>query len=464
MNHATLTFERALVEKYDRPGPRYTSYPTAPRFHSDFTLDEYRDAVGQSNGDLLPKPLSLYVHIPFCHQLCYYCACHKIVTHRPERAADYLAYLKREIRLQAYLFDDDRQVTQLHLGGGTPTYLTGDQLGELMAALDDAFCLDWRESREFSIEVDPRSVSVATIGVLKAQGFNRLSLGVQDFDPRVQQAVNRVQSEAQVTELLSAARHAGFASVSFDLIYGLPCQTASSFSRTLDKVIALRPDRIATYAYAHLPETFRAQRLIQSSDMPTPEQKLELLALIIDRLQAAGYVYIGMDHFALPEDELVRARGAGTLQRNFQGYSTQADCDLIGLGISAIGKVADTYSQNAKSLPEYYRRLDELQLPVVRGYRLSDDDRLRRDVIHHLMCHGVVDIPAIEQRYAIDFRTYFAESLRQLEAPMADGLVTLDEASLILQLRGRLVMRNIAMAFDAYLDDDSQQRPFSRTV
>lgn len=464
MTHESLTFERAMVEKYDRPGPRYTSYPTAPRFHSDFSLEAYREAVDLSNGDLLPKPLSLYVHIPFCRQLCYYCACHKIITHRDERASEYLNYLKREIRLQAYLFDADRQVTQLHLGGGTPTYLTGDQIAELMTVLDDAFCLDWSESREFSLEIDPRSVSLATLGVLKAQGFNRLSIGVQDFDPAVQQAVNRVQSEAHVSDLVATARDEGFASVSVDLIYGLPCQTVASFSRTLDKVIALRPDRIATYSYAHLPETFRAQRLIQSSDMPTPAQKLELLALIIDRLQAAGYVYIGMDHFALPDDELVRARDAGTLQRNFQGYSTQADCDLIGLGISAIGKVADTYSQNAKSLPDYYHRLDELQLPVVRGYRLSDDDRLRRDVIHHLMCHGVVDIPAIEQHYAIDFRVYFAESLRQLEAPMADGLVTLDDASLTLQPRGRLVMRNIAMAFDAYLQDGAYQRPFSRTV
>ncbi|GAA3900019.1 oxygen-independent coproporphyrinogen III oxidase [Halomonas cibimaris] len=457
-----LLFDRALVEKYDRPGPRYTSYPTAPQFHAAFAEDDYRAAAARSNNAESPKPLSAYVHIPFCESLCYYCACNKIITHNRERAAEYLDWLKNEIRLQGELFDASRRMTQLHLGGGTPTYLSNDQLAELMVALDNAFHFAAPQEREFSLEVDPRTVTAEQIHELRALGFNRLSFGVQDFDPDVQRAVNRVQSEEQVVGLMQAARDAEYASISVDLIYGLPLQTVASFDATLDKIVALRPDRIATYSYAHLPSLFKAQRLIRDEDMPPPERKLELLELIIQRLMAAGYVYIGMDHFALPDDELARARDNGTLQRNFQGYSTHADCDLIGLGVTAIGKVDDTYSQNVKETAQYQHRLESGRLPVMRGYRLTDDDRLRRDVISTLMCHGELDFKTIEADHGIDFTEYFADALASLAQMQADGLVEVGEHRLDVLPAGQLMMRNLAMAFDAYLNPAEAR--YSRTV
>jgi oxygen-independent coproporphyrinogen-3 oxidase len=459
----SLSFNRALVEKYDRPGPRYTSYPTAPQFHQAFALDDYRSAVEASNQAPIPKPLSVYIHIPFCRSLCYYCACNKIITQKTHRAVEYLDYLKREIAMQAALFDSSRKLTQLHLGGGTPTYLTSEQLAELMDALHQAFDMDDSDSHEFSIEVDPRTISPERIHELRALGFNRLSFGVQDFDPQVQAAVNRVQSEEQIHELVATARQARFKSISVDLIYGLPLQTVASFDVTLGKIIALRPDRIAAYSYAHLPELVRAQRLIRREDMPPPERKLELLELTIQRLTAAGYVYIGMDHFALPDDELALARVNGTLQRNFQGYSTHADCDLIGLGVSSIGKVGDSYSQSVKELSQYYARIDQGLLPVHRGYRLSADDRLRREVISDLMCHGRVDYAKFEARHGIVFATYFAESLAGLDEQVADGLVEIRDDALLLLPQGQLMMRSVAMAFDAYLGAEQKGR-YSRTV
>ncbi|MGM0535417.1 MAG: oxygen-independent coproporphyrinogen III oxidase [Pseudomonadota bacterium] len=458
----TLPFIRPLVEKYDRPGPRYTSYPTAPQFQAAFAEDDYRAAAERSNRVATPKPLSAYVHIPFCESLCYYCACNKIITHNRERAAEYLAWLKQDIALQGELFDDARRMTQLHLGGGTPTYLSNDQLGELMAALDAAFHFAEPEAREFSLEVDPRTVTPEQIHALHALGFNRLSFGVQDFDTRVQEAVNRIQSEAQVVELVAAAREAGFQSVSVDLIYGLPLQTVASFDATLDKIIALRPDRIAAYSYAHLPELFKAQRLIRPEDMPPPERKVELLELTIRRLTEAGYVYIGMDHFALPEDELSLAKENGTLQRNFQGYSTHADCDLVGLGNTAIGKVGDSYSQNVKETAQYQARLEAGRLPVMRGYRLNADDLLRRDVINALMCHGRIGFAAIEADHDIQFRDYFADALAELEEMADDGLLAIDDGSIEVLPAGRLMMRNAAMAFDAYLSHGPGR--YSRTV
>lgn len=459
---STLTFNRALVEKYDRPGPRYTSYPTAPQFHQAFAEDDYKRAAALSN-QAPAKPLSIYIHIPFCKSLCYYCACNKIITQKTHRAVEYLDYLKREIALQAALFDRSRKLTQLHLGGGTPTYLTSEQLSELMSCLREHFNLDESDNHEFSIEVDPRTIDTARIAELRSQGFNRLSFGVQDFDEKVQAAVNRLQSEQQVYDLVAAARAAKFKSVSVDLIYGLPLQTVASFNTTLSKIIALRPDRIAAYSYAHLPELVRAQRLIRREDMPPPERKLELLELTIARLTAAGYVYIGMDHFALPDDELVIAREKGTLQRNFQGYSTHAQCDLIGLGVSSIGMVADSYSQSVKELSQYYARIDQGLLPVHRGYRLNDDDRLRREVIVDLMCHGRIDFAKIEANHAIVFREYFAEALEKLAEPVADGLVQITDTAVILLPQGQLMMRNVAMAFDAYLGGEQKGR-FSRTV
>ena len=455
-------FNRPLVEKYDRPGPRYTSYPTAPQFHSAFAEDDYRAAAERSNRVALPKPLSVYVHIPFCRSLCYYCACNKIITHNTERAAEYLDWLKQEIEVQGRLFDETRRMTQLHLGGGTPTYLSNAQLGDLMAALDAAFHFAPVEEREFSLEVDPRTVTPAQIHELHELGFNRLSFGVQDFDPDVQKAVNREQSEEQVFALVQAARDAGFQSISVDLIYGLPLQTVASFDTTLDKIIALRPDRLATYSYAHLPELFKAQRLIRPEDMPPPERKIELLELTIRRLTAAGYVYIGMDHFALPEDELTLAKENGTLQRNFQGYSTHADCDMVGLGITSIGKVGDSYSQNVKETAQYQARLESGRLPVMRGYRLNDDDRLRRDVINTLMCHGRLDFAEIESRHDIVFNEYFADALAQLDEMERDGLVAIQANGLEVLPAGRLMMRNMAMAFDAYLKPNEGR--FPRTV
>jgi oxygen-independent coproporphyrinogen-3 oxidase len=458
----TLPFIRPLVEKYDRPGPRYTSYPPAPQFQAAFAEDDYRAEASRSNRAAIPKPLSAYVHIPFCESLCYYCACNKIITHNRERAAEYLTWLKREIELQGALFDESRRMTQLHLGGGTPTYLSNDQLGELMAALDAAFHFAEPEAREFSLEVDPRTVTPEQIHELHALGFNRLSFGVQDFDAKVQEAVNRIQSEAQVVELVAASREVGFQSVSVDLIYGLPLQTVASFDATLDKIIALHPDRIAAYSYAHLPALFKAQRLIRPEDMPPPERKIELLELTIRRLTEAGYVYIGMDHFALPQDQLCLARENGTLQRNFQGYSTHADCDLIGLGNTAIGKVGDSYSQNVKETALYQARLEAGRLPVMRGYRLNADDQLRRDVINALMCHGRIDVTAIETAHGIVFRDTFADALAELEEMADDGLLVISDAAIEVLPAGRLMMRNAAMAFDAYLAP--QEGRYSRTV
>lgn len=456
------SFNRALVEKYDRPGPRYTSYPTAPQFHTAFAADNYIQAAQTSNQHAA-KPLSIYIHIPFCQSLCYYCACNKIITQKTSRAVEYLEYLKKEIQLQAKLFDKKRSVTQLHLGGGTPTYLTQEQLTDLMDTLHSAFNLDTSEQRQFSLEVDPRTITPTQIQQLRDLGFNRISFGVQDFDPDVQKAVNRIQSDEQVEALMTAARAAQFRSISVDLIYGLPLQTVTSFNTTLDKIIALRPDRIAAYSYAHLPKLVRAQRLIRPEDMPPPERKLELLELTIRRLCSAGYVYIGMDHFALPEDELAQARINDTLQRNFQGYSTHADCDLIGLGVSSIGKVGDTYSQNVKELSQYYAYLNKDQLPLHRGYQLNADDRLRRDVISTLMCHNRIDIATIEQQHGINFNEYFADALVQLQEQVADGLLTINDEAIVLLDKGNLMMRSVAMAFDAYLGA-KQRGEFSRTV
>lgn len=458
-----ITFDRALIEKYDRPGPRYTSYPTAPQFHQAFAMDDYSAAAKASNAAESPKSLSVYIHIPFCKSLCYYCACNKIITHKTERAVEYLEYLKREIAMQGALFDKSRKLTQLHLGGGTPTYLTNEQLEELMDTLRASFNLDESDSHEFSLEVDPRTISPVQIHELRALGFNRLSFGVQDFDEAVQAAVNRLQSEEQTRELVEAARDAGFKSISVDLIYGLPLQTVQSFDVTLSKIIDMRPDRIAAYSYAHLPHLVRAQKLIRPQDMPPPERKLELLELTIARLTDAGYVYIGMDHFALPDDELALARESGTLQRNFQGYSTHADCDLIGIGVSSIAKVHNTYSQSVKELSQYYARIDADLLPIQRGYSLTEDDQLRREVILDLMCQERIDFAKFEQRYGIDFKSYFADALAQLAEPVADGLVVIDEDAVVLQPEGKLMLRNVAMAFDAYLGGEQKGR-FSRTV
>jgi oxygen-independent coproporphyrinogen-3 oxidase len=456
-----VLFDPALIRRYDKAGPRYTSYPTAVQFHEGFGEAEYRAAAAASNAG--GAPLSLYFHLPFCDTVCYYCACNKIVTKNRKRTGPYLERLFREVELQGALFDRSRSVEQLHWGGGTPTFLSHAEMRALMDKTRAHFTLCDDDSGEYSIEVDPREADAATIALLRELGFNRLSLGVQDFDPTVQKAVNRIQSEAETFAVLDAARRTGFRSVNMDLIYGLPHQSVASFMTTLDKVIAAAPDRLSVFNYAHLPELFKTQRQIDVAALPSPAEKLAILQHAIERLTAAGYVYIGMDHFARPDDELAVAQRNGTLYRNFQGYSTHADCDLVAMGITAIGKVGDTYSQNLKTIEDYDRALDAGRLPVFRGLALTHDDRLRRAVITGLICHFTLDFTAIESAYGIVFRDYFADELHALAAMQADGLVTLAPGSITVNPSGKLLIRNICMVFDRYLQTQKGQR-FSKVI
>ncbi|NIV17351.1 MAG: oxygen-independent coproporphyrinogen III oxidase [Woeseiaceae bacterium] len=459
---SAVIFDADLIRRYDSRGPRYTSYPTALQFNEALTEDEYRENALASNKS--GAPLSLYVHIPFCHTLCYYCACNKIVTRNEDRVRKYLDNLYREIDRQSALFDKSRKVEQLHFGGGTPTYLDEVQLRDLMAKLGSAFTFDTSEDRQFSIEVDPRTVDADGIALLTELGFNRLSLGVQDFNPDVQEAVNRIQSIEQTQTLVEAARKSGFKSVSFDLIYGLPHQTVDSFDTTLDVAIGMRPDRFAVYNYAHLPNRFKGQRMIQAEDIPAPETKLEILDRTIEHLTEAGYVYIGMDHFALPEDELVQARINGTLQRNFQGYSTHRYCDLISLGVSSISKIGNVYAQNSVTTMEYEALLEEGHLPIRKGLAVDDDDQLRAQVIQALMCYDELVFDDFDASTGIDFRRYFADEIAQLEPLEKDGLIEVDEISIRITPKGRLLIRNIAMTFDRYLKDAEQDQRFSKAI
>jgi oxygen-independent coproporphyrinogen-3 oxidase len=449
---APIRFDPALLRRYDRPGPRYTSYPTAPQFSDRFGEAQLREAAQASNGDPIPRRLSLYVHVPFCLSPCFYCGCNRIITRDLARADTYLARLYREIDLTAALFDRDREVIQLHFGGGTPNFLSPAQLREVVDTLRRQFHFSDSPERDISIELDPRFISPADVAELAAIGFNRASLGVQDFDPAVQEAVNRVQSVEQTLAVIDACRASGFRSVNVDLIYGLPKQNPGGFSRTLDTVVAARPDRVAVYSYAHLPELFKAQKQIEADDLPSPEVKLGLLQLAIEKLTEAGYAYIGMDHFALPDDELAQAQARGGLHRNFMGYTTHADSDLVGLGVSAISHIGDSFSQNPRDLPSWQIALDEGRLPVFRGMRLSEDDQLRADLIQRLMCQGEVPTGALERRYAIDFHAYFADALERLQPLVDDGLVRIEAGRITVTSQGRLLLRNIAMCFDHYLD------------
>lgn len=455
-----LSFDADLLRRYDVRGPRYTSYPTAPQFSPAVDEAEYR-AVAAVAGDS-DAALSLYVHIPFCRTVCFYCGCNKVITANYGRAEDYLDRLAREMAMQGELFGR-REVTQLHFGGGTPTYLEERDLERVMEDLRRCFRLSDDSGREFSIEIDPRTVTPSKIRLLGDLGFNRMSLGVQDFDPEVQRAVNRIQSLERTAAALDAARTAGFTSTNVDLIYGLPRQTLASFDRTLDAVIALRQERLAVYSYAHLPAMFKVQRQIDAAELPDADLKLELLGLTIRRLTDAGYVYIGMDHFALPDDELAVAQREGTLQRNFQGYSTQAELDLVALGVSGIGLIGDTYAQNAKQLEGYADRIDRGLLAVEKGVRLSDDDRLRRELIQGLMCQGRIDIADLEAHHGIRFADYFTDQLQRLEPMQADGLLTVSPTRIEVTSRGRLLLRNIAMVFDAYLKPAEPER-YSRAI
>ncbi len=464
-DNAVPPFDAELLRRYDRPGPRYTSYPTAPQFGESFGEAGFRDAARAGNEDPIPRRLSLYAHIPFCFSPCFYCGCNRIITRDAGRGDAYLARLVREVAMVAPLFDRDRDVIQLHLGGGTPNFLGAGQLGELMESLNRHFHFSNSKDRDFSIELDPRFVDAGGIEALAYLGFNRASLGVQDFDPVVQQAVNRVQSVAETLAVVDACRKHGFRSVNIDLIYGLPGQNPAGFGRTLDTVLQARPDRLAIYGYAHMPQLFRAQKRIDEAQLPSPADKLALLQLAIDKLTEAGYRYIGMDHFALPGDELSIAQGNGSLHRNFMGYTTHADSDLVGFGVSSISHIGDTYSQNPRDLPAWDAVIDAGRLPVWRGLRLDADDLLRADLIQQLMCQGRVDIASLQERHQIEFQAYFAADLERLAPLVDDGLVTASPEEIAATSRGRLLLRIIAACFDRYLHQtrDAPAR-FSKSI
>ncbi len=453
-----------LLTRFDVPGPRYTSYPTADRFVEAFSEADYIQALDQRREAtrLKGQPLSLYVHIPFCESLCYYCACNKIITKHKDRAATYLRYLTREVELQVAHLGTGHSISQLHLGGGTPTFLSDDELRELVAMLRRHF--QFVPGGEYSVEVDPRTVDENRLSVLAELGFNRLSFGVQDFDPAVQKAIHRVQPAEKVFAMVHAARALGFESVNVDLIYGLPLQTPESFARTLAQVNELRPDRIALYAYAHLPERFKPQRRIHAAELPLAGAKVAMLAQSLDAFSEAGYVYIGMDHFALPGDALAVAKRQGRLHRNFQGYSTQPDCDLIALGVSAIGRMGATYSQNAKTLEEYCDALDQGHLPIVRGLTLSRDDMVRRAVIMALMCQGQLQYESINLAWLIDFKTYFAAEMQMLETLQTQGLVRLSDTGIEVTTTGWFFVRAVGMVFDRHLQQGRSRAQFSKIL
>ncbi|KAF2393835.1 MULTISPECIES: oxygen-independent coproporphyrinogen III oxidase [Pseudomonas] len=456
-----IRWDTDLIRRYDLSGPRYTSYPTAVQFTSQVGTFDLFHALRDSRKAL--RPLSLYVHVPFCANICYYCACNKVITKDRGRALPYLQRLEQEIQLIACHLDPAQKVEQLHFGGGTPTFLSHDELRQLMAQLRKHFNLLDDDSGDYGIEIDPREADWSTMGLLRELGFNRVSIGLQDLDPAVQRAVNRLQSLEETRAVIDAARTLQFRSINIDLIYGLPRQTPENFARTVDEVIALQPDRLSVFNYAHLPERFMPQRRINTAELPTPAQKLEMLQGTIEQLTKAGYRYIGMDHFALPDDELAIAQEESTLQRNFQGYTTHGHCDLIGLGVSAISQIGDLYCQNTSDLNLYQNTLASAQLATNRGLLCNADDRLRRAVIQQLICHFSLEFTGIEQAFNIDFRGYFAELWPQLQAMAKDGLIELDSERITVLPAGRLLVRSVCMVFDAYLEQQNRQR-FSRVI
>jgi oxygen-independent coproporphyrinogen-3 oxidase len=459
-----MNISPSLLQRYDVSGPRYTSYPTADRFVEAFTENDYIRALQDRNAGLgqRTQALSLYVHIPFCASLCYYCACNKIITKHTERSAEYLRLLEMEVLLQVRHLGSGHAVSQLHLGGGTPTFFSDDELKQLMGLLRTHFNLV--PGGEYSIEIDPRTVTPNRLKVLHQLGFNRLSFGVQDFDPQVQKAVHRIQPIEQTFALTQAAREIGFESVNVDLIYGLPLQTEASFQRTIEQVERLKPDRIALYAYAHLPDRFKPQRRIHTEQLPLASAKLAMLSTAMSQLMQASYVYIGMDHFALPQDALAVAKRQGRLHRNFQGYSTQPDCDLIALGVSSIGRVGATYSQNAKTLEEYTDALVQGRLPIVKGLALNRDDLARRSIIMALMCQGRVDFESIEVSHLVSFAKAYATELEQMKALQDQGLVVVDDAGIAVTEMGWFFVRAVAMVFDRYLQLDRNRARFSKII
>ncbi|GGU64853.1 coproporphyrinogen-III oxidase [Pseudomonas laurentiana] len=456
-----LRWDSDLIRRYDLAGPRYTSYPTAVQLHSQVGAFDLLHALRDSRRAV--RPLSLYVHVPFCANICYYCACNKVITKDRGRAQPYLQRLEQEIQLIACHLDPNQQVEQLHFGGGTPTFLSHEELRQLMAHLRQHFNLLDDDSGDYGIEIDPREADWSTMGLLRELGFNRVSLGVQDLDPQVQRAINRLQSLEQTRAIMEAARTLQFRSVNLDLIYGLPKQTPEGFARTVEEVIKLQPDRLSVFNYAHLPERFMPQRRIDANDLPAPAAKLEMLHNTIEQLTAAGYRYIGMDHFALPDDELAIAQEESTLQRNFQGYTTHGHCDLIGLGVSAISQIGDLYCQNSSDLNEYQNSLTLSQLATSRGLICNQDDRIRRAVIQQLICHFELKFESIELAFTLDFRGYFNDLWPALEGMAKDGLISLDAQGITVLPAGRLLVRSVCMVFDAYLDLHNRQR-FSRVI
>ncbi len=452
-----------LLKKYDRPGPRYTSYPTAPYFHEGIGAPKYIEHVTGEGSDKPRQDISLYFHLPFCDTLCYFCGCNMLITHNPNRIEAYIDYVIKEMDMLKVHIGDGRKVGQLHWGGGTPTHLSPDQIRRLGNAIRERFVFS--DDAEVSSELDPRELTRDHMKALSEVGFNRCSMGVQDFDPTVQKAVNRIQPESITRQTVDWSRELGFKSINIDLMYGLPYQHVEEFEATIDKILAFSPDRLAVFNYAHLPDMIKHQRVIKDESLPTPEEKLQLLKLSIEKLTGEGYVYIGMDHFAKPDDELTIAMRDKTLYRNFQGYSTRAGLDLFALGMSSISMLPGLYVQNYKKLKEYYREIDEQRLPIMRGYELSDDDILRRDVISQLMCHFELSKDSVERKYSIDFDTYFADALTQLQPLEEDQLVNMDNGIIRVTEEGRLLIRNIAMCFDAYLKKKDTKKPrFSRTV
>ncbi len=468
MAHATplqqIRFDRELIEKYDTTGPRYTSYPTAAEFRADFGPVEFRREIERAGRAAPARPLSLYFHIPFCSTVCYYCACNKVITANRARAQDYLARLYREIAMLAALVGPARRVVQLHWGGGTPTFLDAGQMRALMDTTRRHFHLADEGEGEYSIEIDPRRADHATLRLLRELGFNRLSMGIQDLDPAVQQAVNRVQSAEHTFDLLAQARRVGFRSVSVDLMYGLPRQTVAGFERTLRAVIAAAPDRLSVFNYAHLPHRFKTQRQIDEQELPRAAEKLAIFQRTVELLQDAGYVYIGMDHFARADDEMAVALADGTLQRNFQGYSTHAECELVAMGASAISQVGDCYAQNAHGLDDYYQRIDAGELATVRGVVLTPDDHIRRDVIARLICTFRLTFAEVESAHGIRFADYFTDELHDIGQMAADGLVDLDDTGVTVTGAGRLLIRNICMVFDSYRRKAPTRQQFSKVI
>ena len=462
LNSNQLIVDLDLIRRLDKNGPRYTSYPTADRFVDTFNADTYSQWLAKREVGGISRPLSLYIHIPFCNTLCFYCACNKVITKDKSKAAVYVDYLIREMTMQAKLLGKGQVVEQLHFGGGTPTFLSDDEIRKVMAAIRENFKLV--DEGEYSIEIDPRKVSVDTIALLGAEGFNRISLGVQDFDDEVQRAVNRIQSEEETLRVIHAARANGFKSVSIDLIYGLPKQTLAGFAVTLDRVIAADPDRLSIYNYAHMPTIFKPQRRIHEEDLPEPQVKLDILSMAVDKLTAAGYVYIGMDHFAKPEDELAVAQRQGRLHRNFQGYSTHSDCDLIALGVSSIGKIGPTYSQNYRDLERYYEALDKDRLPIMRGMELNADDLVRRAIIQALMCHFELSKASFNIAYLIDFDAYFAAEMEELREYEREGLLEISKEWISVTPKGRMLIRNICMVFDKYLRTRTEHASYSKVI